>query len=160
MDSVLGGQLSEIQRKFQLVCQPRQENKRFGNTTKLIKNIKRVIFTHQVHRSVFPCRRPPGLNTQSWLWGRWSTCSRGCAALRCHSEDRSCTWKLWPTNQRVKLLRRRVKGTYRTHSGNHGMDVFSVSVVIRQPLTEEKIQFGIVWVSSIWDKLGINENWL
>lgn len=51
-------------------------------------------------------------------------------------------------------------GAHRTHSGHHGVDVFSVSAVIRQPLAEEKVQFGVVGVGSVRDQVGVNKDWL
>lgn len=50
--------------------------------------------------------------------------------------------------------------THRTNSGNHCVDIFGVSIIVRQPLTEKEIEFGVIGISSIWYEVGVDEIWL
>lgn len=50
--------------------------------------------------------------------------------------------------------------THRTDSGNHCVDIFGVSIIVRQPLTEKEIEFGVIGISSIWYEVGVDEIWL
>lgn len=46
---------------------------------------------------------------------------------------------------------------YRTDPGHHGVDVLGVPAVVRQPLTEEEVELGIVGVRAVRDQVSIDE---
>lgn len=118
-------------------------------------------FTHRVHQSVSRCRPPPGPNTPSWLWGTWSICWPGCAARRCRSAGGRKELRGETHKRHTALIYLGADaGTYRTHSGHHGVDIFSVSIIVSQSLTEEEVQLGIIGVGAVWDQVGVNEDWL
>lgn len=60
----------------------------------------------------------------------------------------------------IGLIQAQMWTTYWTHSGHHGVDIFSVSTVVCEPLTEEKVQFGIVGVRPVWYQVGVDKNGL